>query len=125
MMALMGAAVRLASVYLPNEMVVFLRNAFGLLALLPWVHRQGVEVLATSRLSSHLFRSVAGLAAMYCFFYAIAHLKLAEAMLLNFSSPLFIAPIAFFWIGEVISLSLLGAVILGFLGLLLILKPGR
>jgi drug/metabolite transporter (DMT)-like permease len=64
MMAIMGAAIRLASAQLANEMVVFLRNAFGLLVLLPWIYRHGWGALATSRLSSHLLRSLAGLATM-------------------------------------------------------------
>ena len=65
MMAIMGAAIRLASAQLPNETVVFLCNAFGLLVLLPWIHRHGWGALATSRLFSHLLRSLAGLAVMY------------------------------------------------------------
>ncbi|MGH8570602.1 MAG: EamA family transporter, partial [Gammaproteobacteria bacterium] len=91
----MSTAIRIASGELENEMVVFLRNGFGLVALLPWIRAYGgVSNLATAQFPQHLLRSLAGLAAMYCFFYALAHLNLGEAVLLNFSAPLYIAPIA-------------------------------
>ena len=61
---------------------------------------------------------------MYCFFYAIAHLQLAEAVLLNFSSPLFIAIIALIWLGEKASASLIFTIIIGFIGVCFVLKPG-
>jgi len=124
MFATMGASIRIASAHLPNEVVVFLRNVFGLLFLFPWVFRQGLASLATTRLRMHVTRSFAGLAAMYCFFYAIAHLPLAEAVLLNYSAPLFIAPIALLWLGEAILPIVAAAILSGFVGVGLILKPG-
>ena len=84
----MGALVKLVSVSLPNEMVVFFRSAMGLVVLLPWLWHGGIAGIRTTALTQHLARSAAGLGAMYCFFYAIAHLPLAEATLLNYSTPL-------------------------------------
>jgi drug/metabolite transporter (DMT)-like permease len=124
MMALMGAAVRMASTEIPNEMVVFLRNAFGLLALCPWIGRMGLSGLATHQWPGHLLRSLTGLSAMYCFFYAIARLDLSQAVLLNFSAPLYIAPIAWLWLGEAITGRLMLSALIGFAGVALILKPG-
>lgn len=124
MFASMGAAVRFSSAYLPHEMTVFLRNCFGLLFLLPWIYRQGISSLATKRLPAHITRSVSGLTAMYCFFYAIAHLQLAEAILLNYSSPFFIAIIALVWLRETLSLKIILAIMVGFTGICFILKPG-
>jgi len=124
MFASMGVAVRYASASLPSEVLVFLRNSFGLLFLLPWLYHRGFTGLKTKRLSGHITRSVTGLAAMYCFFYAIAHLPLAEAVLLNFSSPIFTAIIAMLWLGEKATRKLILAIIIGFSGICLILKPG-
>ncbi len=124
MMALMGTAVRIASMDIPNEMVVFLRNAFGLVALWPWLRKAGLSGLATRLWPGHLIRSLTGLAAMYCFFYAIARLDLAQAVLLNFSAPLYIAPIACLWLGEAMTGRLALAALIGFAGVALILKPG-
>ena len=124
MFASMGVAVRISTVQLPNELIVFLRNSFGLVFLMPWILQKGIKTLATQRFPAHLFRSVSGLAAMYCFFYAIAHMQLAEAVLLNYSSPLFIAIIAILWFGEEASWKLALAIVTGFIGVCLVLKPG-
>ncbi len=122
--ALMSAGVKYASQFVSSETVVFLRNAFGLLFLLPWIHNAGIDTLKTDRFGAHLVRTITGLTAMYCFFYAIAHLRLGEAVLLNYSSPLFIAIIAMVWLKEPASRFIIGAIIIGFLGVILILKPG-
>jgi len=119
-----GAAVKLASATATNEMVVFFRSLFGLVALLPFLVRQGSAALRTPHPRQQVTRALAGLAAMYCFFYAIAHLPLAEAMLLNYSSPLFIPFIAWLWLGEPIPPGIGWAIGTGFVGIALILKPG-
>ncbi len=124
MFASMGVAVRYSSSELPFEMNVFLRSSFGLFFLLPWVHKFGFRNLATKRFKEHLFRCLSGLAAMYCFFFAIANLHLADAVLLNYSSPLFIAIIALVWLGERPTPKLILAIAIGFIGLCFILKPG-
>lgn len=122
--AMMGVAVKLASRELPNTMVVFFRSAVGLVALLPWVAALGLSGLRTTRWREHLLRGVAGLAAMYCFFYAIAHMRLAEAVLLNYSLPLFMPFVEGFWTGETVPRRLWAAIGIGFAGIVLILRPG-
>lgn len=120
----MGAIVKFASARLPTEMIVFFRSAMGLVALSPLLWRGGFALVRTDRLHMHLTRSLAGLGAMYTFFYAIAHLKLAEATLLNYSTPLFIPFIAWFWMREPVPAPIRAAIVLGFAGVTLILKPG-
>lgn len=122
--AAMGAIVKSLAQALPNEMIVFFRSAIGFAVLLPWLLRAGLRNLATTHLRWHLTRGLAGIAAMYCFFYAIAHLPLAEAVLLNYSTPLFIPVIALLWLGETVGPRVWLAVAVGFAGILLILKPG-
>ena len=120
----MSAAVKLAAQSLPNHLVVFVRNALGLLFLLPMLFRLGRGGLRTHALGGHLVRALAGLAAMYCFFYAIAHMRLADAVLLNYSLPLFVPFIERAWLGEPMPAGLWRGILLGFVGLLFILKPG-
>jgi drug/metabolite transporter (DMT)-like permease len=122
--AAMGVAVKLASQQLGNSMVVFVRSGLGLLMLLPWLLRLGAKGLATRHLFEHLVRGLAGLGAMYCFFYAIGHMRLADAVLLNYSLPLFAPFIESAWLGEPFPRRLWRGILIGFLGLLLILKPG-
>jgi drug/metabolite transporter (DMT)-like permease len=122
--ASMGAAIKLASSEVSSELVVFFRNLFGLVFLLPWLVRRGLGGLATRQLGWHLTRGLAGLAAMYCFFYALAHIPLAEAVLMMLTSPLFLPLLAFAWLGERVTWTVGGAVALGFVGVMLILRPG-
>ncbi|MDT8386245.1 MAG: DMT family transporter [Thiogranum sp.] len=125
MFASMGVLIRFATQQLPNEQVVFLRNFFGLLILLPLLLRNGIGAsLRTDRLALHVVRSLCGLAAMYCFFYALANLALADAVLLNFTAPLFIPFIALLWLRETVSRQVIAAIVIGFAGILLVLKPG-
>lgn len=119
-----GAIVKHISVTLPNEMVVFFRSLFGLLALAPFFMRHGLRYYQTQRLNAHLVRALAGLAAMYCYFFAIGHLPLAEAVLLNYTAPLFIPLAAMFWVGEPFSRKLWWPIGIGFVGIGFILKPG-
>lgn len=124
MFAVTGATVKAASARLPYTEVVFFRSALGLVALLPWLVRGGLQGLTTRAPGLHLFRGLTGVAAMYCFFYALGHLELATAVLLNYSAPLFIPFIAALWLGEPVPASLRWAIPLGFVGIALILKPG-
>lgn len=121
--AAMGAMIKVAAAELPNPMVVFLRNAFGLLILAPWLLRPGLQGLKTDRPWAHLLRAAVGLSAMYCFFFAISRLHLANAVLFNYSQPLFIPFIAWLWLGERPPARIFPAVAIGFVGVALILKP--
>jgi drug/metabolite transporter (DMT)-like permease len=67
---------------------------------------------------------MAGLGGMYCFFYVIARLQLFESFLLISTAPLFIPIIAYVWIHEPVERKVRGAIIIGFIGIILILKPG-
>ena len=119
-----GAIIKYVSATLSNEMVVFFRNLFGLAVLAPWILRHGPRYYATRHLRFHLVRAMAGLAAMYCYFYALSRLPLAEAVLLNYSAPLFIPLAALLWVGERFSPRLWWPIGIGFIGIGLILKPG-
>ena len=120
--AAMAAIVRAISGQLPTEMIVFFRSAVGLLVLLPWLWHRRVP-LRTQRLPAHLLRGLAGLAAMYLFFYALGRLPLAEATLYNYATPLWVPIIGFIWLREPITVSIAAALGVGLLGILLILKP--
>jgi drug/metabolite transporter (DMT)-like permease len=121
--AVMAACVKAASASVGNEVIVFFRSAVGLLTLLPWLLRHGAGAVRTARLGGHLWRASFGLCAMYCFFYAIAHLHLAEAIVLTYSTPLFIPFIAWAWIREPPPAVIFVAVALGFGGIALIARP--
>ena len=100
MFALMGASIRQVSTDLNNGMVVFARNLVGLALLSSLLLRPGQLDLRTRVPHLHLLRGGAGLGAMYCFYYAIAHMPLADAMLLKLTAPLFIPLVALLWLDE-------------------------
>ena len=125
MFAIMGVLVRMASASLPNEMIVFLRNFFALVFVIPIViMRGGLPEIRTRKPLLHVLRCAAGLTAMYCYFFALAHMKLAEAVLLSYTSPLFIPLIALVWLREPVTRKTRAAVFIGFIGVVFILKPG-
>jgi drug/metabolite transporter (DMT)-like permease len=124
MFALMGAAVKVVSRALPNAEVVFFRCVLGLVVLVPWIAPLGLAGLRTSRPWEHLIRGVAGLATMACFFYALAHMRLPDAVLLNYSLPLFMPFVEAVWLGEPFPRRLWWPVAVGFAGIVLVLKPG-
>lgn len=117
-----GACIK-AAADTPNEVVVFIRCIVSLLTLTPWLLRHGPGVLKTRRLGGHLWRATFGVGAMYCFFYAIGALPLANAMLLAYSTPLWVPFIAWAWIAEKPPLLIFPAVLLGLAGIVLIIKP--
>ena len=122
--ASMAASVRVASRELPNAPIVFFRHFIMLVFLLPWLAREGRRALETDDFTGHLVRGLAGVSAVACYFYAIARLRLADAVLLNQSMPLFIPLVERGWLGERVPSRLLGVLALGFAGLVLILRPG-
>lgn len=122
--AVMSVMVKLLSRALPNSMVVFLRCGLSLVVLLPPILRRGTGQLRTRHLKEHLVRGAVGMAAMYCFFFAIGRLGLAEALLLNYSLPLFLPLVERAWLGEPVPRGIWRPLALGMLGLVFILQPG-
>ena len=123
MFALMGAGIRVVSFSLDNATVVFARNLIGVALVIGIAVRSGRGGLATRVPHLHLLRGVAGLSAMYCFYYAIAHMPLADAMLLKLSAPLFMPLIALLWLRESFTWHVLAALGVGFAGVAVILLP--
>jgi drug/metabolite transporter (DMT)-like permease len=123
--ATMGVLIRIASHTVDNYTIVFFRNFIGLLVLLPILGIQGASSLKTSKIWMHGWRAIVGLIAMYGFFYAIAHLKLSNAMVFTYSSPIFIPIIAWLFLKEKLTRLMLFAASLGLVGVLLVAKPDQ
>ncbi len=120
--AIMAGCVRLASTLLPQAEVVFFRNFISLLLLLPLAFQQKVS-FKTAHVRLHLLRTAAGLTAMFLYFFAISHLPLADAVLLNYTSPIFVALFAGVWLKETLSWSRKLAVAIGVVGVLCLFHP--
>ncbi|PKM04880.1 MAG: EamA family transporter [Gammaproteobacteria bacterium HGW-Gammaproteobacteria-6] len=121
--ACMGILIREVSSEVNNENVVFFRNLVGVLFFLPLILVKGIAPFRTQRLASHFMRTFYGLGAMYCFFYAIAHLPLADAMVFTYAAPVFTPLLAWWWLRESLTPRMMFMVLLGFAGVLLVAKP--
>ncbi|MDM1302987.1 EamA family transporter [Acinetobacter indicus] len=121
--SLMGVCIRYASHTVDNATIVFFRNFIGLFIFLPLLFNKGLGFFKTRRLWMHTWRSVVGLLAMYGFFYAIAQLKLSNAMVFTYSSPIFIPLIAWLFLKEKVSAAMLIAALFGLMGVLCVAKP--
>lgn len=104
--------------------VAFFRNLFSLVLILPWLLRAGPGVLRTSRPALHVARAALKLVAMVLLFFAISIMPLADVTAIVFTSPLFVVLGAALLLGETLTLRRLAAVALGFLGILVVLRPG-
>jgi drug/metabolite transporter (DMT)-like permease len=122
--ALMITLVRQLTDGLHPLQVVFFRTAFGLLAMLPWLLRQGIGVLRTGRLRLHLLRALIGIFAMVGWFTTLSLMPLAEATALSFTAPIFTSVLAVLILGEVMRLRRWTATMIGFFGAVIIVRPG-
>jgi drug/metabolite transporter (DMT)-like permease len=120
--ALMGALVKLGATKFSSSELVFYRSLFGLITVSLYLRSQKLS-LATPVLFKQMSRALVGFASLVLFFYAIAHLPLATAMTLNYTSPLFLALLSPFLLQEPLKRTLLLALTIGFIGVSLLLKP--
>ena len=120
----MGMLVKILGPDMPSHQIVFYRNILAAIIIFPMLMRgSGWREFKTTRINMHLLRSTSGVLAMFCFFYALANIELADAMLLKLTGPLFIPIIAIFWIKEHVSVQTVGAILVGFAGVVVFLNP--
>ncbi|MGI9491066.1 MAG: DMT family transporter, partial [Geminicoccaceae bacterium] len=122
--ATQNGIIRMVSADLHTFEIVFFRNLFGLIAMLPLLLRFGPSMLRTENRKSLLLMSIWHLLGMICYFLAIAYLPLADAIALSFSKPLFVTLGAVLILGEIVRARRIAAVSVGFLGVLIVLQPG-
>lgn len=122
--ALMAVVIRLASAQLHPFQITFFRSAFGALFALPLLYAHGWTLLRTPRLGFYVVRCVLGMGSMLAGFWAIVNLPLAEAVALSYSSPLFVTIGAVLFLSEIVRRRRWSAVLIGFIGVLVIVRPG-
>lgn len=122
-LVLSGMVVKQISDEVATEIIVFFRNALGLMLLIPWLMRNGLSAIKTQQLHFHFMRAAVGVTAMTCLYYSWGHLPLAQAALLKQTAPFFIPLIAFFWLGERVAWSAKIAILIGFIGTIFVLNP--
>ncbi len=119
----LNTTVRLASTQVPVLEVMFFRNFYNLVFMLPWLFRIGFTVLRTQRLGLHALRSGFGLTSMFLQFTALSLMPLAEATALSFTTPLFATIGMALVVGEKVRARRWAAIAVGFIGVVIMLWP--
>ncbi|XOB61057.1 DMT family transporter [Campylobacterota bacterium DY0563] len=120
--ALNGAVAKFLSQSMDPIEIVFYRNLIGVFIILFSLKKFSVSV-DVSKLHLLVLRGLFGALAMVLFFYTIATIPLGEAVILNKTSPFFVTILAYYLMKETINLKTFFALIIGFAGILFIMKP--
>jgi drug/metabolite transporter (DMT)-like permease len=123
--AAVNAMVKWEVALYPVGEVAFVRSLFSLvpcyLIILP---RTGLAVLRTERRWDHFKRALSQFSSMMCIFIAFALMPLADAIAINFSSPLFTTLLSILILKERVGVHRWTALVIGFVGVLLVTHPG-
>jgi len=122
--SIMHGLVRFVSEVLPPFQIAFFRNIFGLAFLLPLLMRSRFAILRAQRSGLHALRGVSNIVAMLMFFTALSISPLAKVTALSFTAPIFMAILAVLVLGERFRVYRWLAIMAGFMGMLIILRPG-
>lgn len=122
MFACMGVLVKLSAAHFSSTELVFYRSLFGvwMTYLIIRYHRLPVR---TPHWRIHCWRGITGLVSLLMFFYCLTQLPLATAVSLNYTWPLFLALFSTLILKEHIHWPLIGTILLGFAGVILLLRP--
>ncbi len=120
--AAMGGFAKVVSQVLPPVEVTFFRNIFGVLLVGIAIYKVPLKQ-AGGKPFLLLFRGSMGFAALLAYFYIMAHIPLGEAVTYNKTSPIFVAIFAYIFLREKLRPSALFAIILGFVGIVLVAQP--
>lgn len=104
--------------------IAFFRNFLGLFLLAGWFSRVGWSALKTGNVKLHLARGAVNAGAMLCFFTGVSIAPFATVAALGFTAPLFAAFGAALFLGERMRIRRWLATLVGFLGVLVIVRPG-
>ena len=120
----MGAGVKLLSDDLHPIIICFYRCLMGLIIITPFVARNNFKALQTDNMRLQFFRALINIISMICWFSAIGMMHFEKATALGFTTPLFTTVLAVLILGEVIRFHRTAALLLGFVGILIIIRPG-
>jgi drug/metabolite transporter (DMT)-like permease len=124
MNAVVMSLVKLTGETLPPAVIAFFRGVFGLLIMAPFMWRTGLAGFQSRRPGLQLVRAVSSGLILLAGFYAFVHLPLAQVTSILFSRPLFLLVLAALLLGERLRLYRSAATLAGFVGVLIVVRPG-
>lgn len=104
--------------------IVFIRAAFGIVGIGAYLSWSGLYELKSRQYRIHFIRSTFNFVGMVMWFWALGLVELAKGIAIHFTMPLFITLFAMMFLGERVGPRRLGAMLVGFAGILIILRPG-
>ena len=120
---LMSVCVKATGDHIPVFQVVFFRNFFALLPLIFFIYFLKLNFRSINNYKLHIARAFIGITAMSLFFISIRYVPLVEMQTISYSSVFFISILSIFFLGEKIGYRRIIAIFIGFIGVLIILKP--
>ena len=120
----MGACVKLLSDDLHPVIICFYRCLMGLIIITPFIIKNNFLALQTDNMCLQILRALINIISMICWFTAISMMHLEKATALGFTTPLFTTVLAVIVLGEIIRFHRTAALLLGFIGILIIIRPG-
>ena len=104
--------------------IAFLRNAFAVLFMMPWLLNVGLGAMRTNQLGRHILRGFMSSTNVTLLFAAVALIPIADMSAIGFLQPVLASAIAGFVLGEVVSRYRWLAIVAGFVGALIVIRPG-
>jgi len=122
--SLMDVLVKVTGEYALGE-ILFFRSLFGLIPIFFLIPKNRLKnFYKTQKISLHFYRSLFGVIAMASIFIALRNLELAETVAMTFAGPIFVTLFSIFFLSEKVKLTRWSAVIIGFVGVIFISRPG-
>jgi drug/metabolite transporter (DMT)-like permease len=122
--AILNVCIKYLSDHINVFQITFFRCFFSLVPIFFVVlARQGLSGFKTKRIGGHLFRGLTGSLSMLSFFYSFQLLPMADAVVLNFTGPLFLTVLSVLFLKELVDRLEWSALIVGFIGILVIVRP--
>jgi drug/metabolite transporter (DMT)-like permease len=103
----------------------FFQSFISLLLFLPWTLRHGLADLRTNQVTLNIARALSGLLSQVLYFWAVREMSLIDAVLLVNAAPLFIPIVALVWNRTPITRAVGISLLVGFVGVVMIIKPGE
>ena len=122
--AIMVSGIKLLSQDLNPFIIAFYRCLFGVIIMLPFMIYNYPEAWKTHNIKLQFVRSAINVYSMISWFTAIGTLQLEKAAAIGFTTPLFTTILAIIFLGEVIRIQRITALIVGFIGILVVVRPG-
>ena len=120
----MGALIKHVGQRIPVFEILFIRQLIVVAILIPVIARVGTGIFTTDLIGLHIMRGTFAAIAMATGFTALVHIPLAEVTAISFAKTLFLTILAIFFLGETVGVRRWTVTIIGFIGVMIIIRPG-